>query len=304
MPLWFQFRSLAGITRTCRTIAQSARFLSGSYWNVSFISGHNVLPNHQFGFRAAHSTSHQLNRVVRHVKNRRIVYWDASFGRRKGFCSGTMHFYINSFSGVARSLSVIFLFVCLRVPCCLQLFITSSLRMPPLSMGDWARYICQWHCTICVQFRPNGWTSGAARLTDWLHQTMEDKGDLSITQVTYFTRCWSPLRLSSFGIVLNWQKLPWTPEYKYLWVTLDKRLTFASHTAKSIETWFNCATSYHAQKKSFKSSRASVKIIKISSLAIFDIWSPPGDQMSFRLLAKNLLFYKNCIFSQQIFVVL
>jgi hypothetical protein len=37
----------------------------------AFISGHNVLPNHQFGFRAAHSTSHQLNRVVRHVKNRR-----------------------------------------------------------------------------------------------------------------------------------------------------------------------------------------------------------------------------------------
>jgi hypothetical protein len=37
----------------------------------TFISGHNVLPNHQFGFRAAHSTSHQLNRVVRHVRDRR-----------------------------------------------------------------------------------------------------------------------------------------------------------------------------------------------------------------------------------------
>jgi hypothetical protein len=37
----------------------------------AFISGHNILPNHQFGFRAAHSTSHQLNRVVRHVKNTR-----------------------------------------------------------------------------------------------------------------------------------------------------------------------------------------------------------------------------------------
>jgi hypothetical protein len=36
----------------------------------ALISGHNVLPNHQFGFGAAHSTSHQLNRVVRHGKNR------------------------------------------------------------------------------------------------------------------------------------------------------------------------------------------------------------------------------------------
>jgi hypothetical protein len=39
----------------------------------TYISGHNILPNHQFGFRAAHSISHQLNRVVRHVKNRRAL---------------------------------------------------------------------------------------------------------------------------------------------------------------------------------------------------------------------------------------
>jgi hypothetical protein len=37
----------------------------------TFVSIQNVLPNHQFGFRAAHSTSHQLNRVVRHVENNR-----------------------------------------------------------------------------------------------------------------------------------------------------------------------------------------------------------------------------------------
>jgi hypothetical protein len=36
-----------------------------------FVSTQNVLPNHQFGIRAAHSTSHQLNRVVRHCKNKR-----------------------------------------------------------------------------------------------------------------------------------------------------------------------------------------------------------------------------------------
>jgi hypothetical protein len=37
----------------------------------AFIFGHNVPPNSQFDFRAAHSTSYQLKRVVRHVKNRR-----------------------------------------------------------------------------------------------------------------------------------------------------------------------------------------------------------------------------------------
>jgi hypothetical protein len=37
------------------------------------------------------------------------------------------------------------------------------------------------------------------------------------------------------GIVLNEKEVPWTPEDKFLEVTRDKRLTFASHTAKSIE---------------------------------------------------------------------
>jgi hypothetical protein len=44
----------------------------------TFVSTQNVLPNHQFGFRAAHSTSHQLNRVVRHVKNK--IGWSQSTG--------------------------------------------------------------------------------------------------------------------------------------------------------------------------------------------------------------------------------
>jgi hypothetical protein len=38
----------------------------------TFVSTQNVLPNHQFGFRSVHSTSHQVNRVVRHVKNRKF----------------------------------------------------------------------------------------------------------------------------------------------------------------------------------------------------------------------------------------
>jgi hypothetical protein len=37
----------------------------------TFVSTQNVLPNHQFGFQVPHFTSQQLNRVVRHVKNKR-----------------------------------------------------------------------------------------------------------------------------------------------------------------------------------------------------------------------------------------
>jgi hypothetical protein len=65
---------------------------------------------------------------------------------------------------------------------------------------------------------------------------MEDrKVNASKTQATYFTRCWSPSRLRSTRILLNDQEVSWSSEVKYLRVTLDKRLTFASHTTKSIE---------------------------------------------------------------------
>jgi hypothetical protein len=71
-------------------------------------------------------------------------------------------------------------------------------------------------------------------LTDYFKR-WKIKVNSSKTQAICFTRCWSPLRLPSFVIVLNKQEIPWTPEVKYLGVTFDKRLTFASHTAKPIE---------------------------------------------------------------------
>jgi hypothetical protein len=71
-------------------------------------------------------------------------------------------------------------------------------------------------------------------LTDYFKR-WKIKVNSSKTQAIYFTRCWSPLRLPSFGIVFNGQEIPWNPEVKYLGVTLDNRLTFASLMAKSIE---------------------------------------------------------------------
>jgi hypothetical protein len=45
-----------------------------------FISTGNILPDHQFGFRVAHSTSHLLRRVVRHVKAKRSLRVPESTG--------------------------------------------------------------------------------------------------------------------------------------------------------------------------------------------------------------------------------
>jgi hypothetical protein len=64
-------------------------------------------------------------------------------------------------------------------------------------------------------------------LTDYFKRWKINGSSLK-TQAIYFTRCWSTLRLPSFGIVLNGQEIPLTPEVKYLGVPLDKRLSFAS----------------------------------------------------------------------------
>jgi hypothetical protein len=71
-------------------------------------------------------------------------------------------------------------------------------------------------------------------LTDYFKR-WKIKVNLSKTQAIYFTRCWSALRPPYFGIVLNDHEILWALEVKYLVVTLDKRLTFASHMAKSIK---------------------------------------------------------------------
>jgi hypothetical protein len=49
------------------------------------------------------------------------------------------------------------------------------------------------------------------------------------TQAIYFTR-WTSSRIK-----LDDQEIPWSPEVKYLGLYFDKRITFASHTAKSMK---------------------------------------------------------------------
>jgi hypothetical protein len=55
------------------------------------------------------------------------------------------------------------------------------------------------------------------------------------TQAIYFTRCWSPRKLPTAHIRVESHPIPWSTKVKYLGVTLDKRLTFADHRARSIE---------------------------------------------------------------------
>jgi hypothetical protein len=141
-PLWFQFRSLIGITRTRWTIAQpaflapSTRFLSGSFWDVSMRL----------------SPAITLSRIINLVLGWHIQLFISSIellgilrteGYKEGILGcffwtwkrllilyGTMHFYelytrvkmtaLSKLVSVSPNrLSVIFLLVCHRVPFCL-----------------------------------------------------------------------------------------------------------------------------------------------------------------------------------------
>jgi hypothetical protein len=90
----------------------------------TFVSTQKVLPNHQFGFRAAHSTSYQLNRVVWHVTNMRsqgqstgMLGHHAIFHKLfQGGCNIFIARIIHSFQVDPSRPSVIFHLAYLRVP--------------------------------------------------------------------------------------------------------------------------------------------------------------------------------------------
>jgi hypothetical protein len=66
-----------------------------------FISANNILPDHRFGFRMAHSTSHQLKRVACYFLISKKL--STRFGMR--------FFFINFLRGAVTSLWLIFYFL-------------------------------------------------------------------------------------------------------------------------------------------------------------------------------------------------
>jgi hypothetical protein len=66
------------------------------------------------------------------------------------------------------------------------------------------------------------WAPIAIQLIDGLLRTIDVKLDAG-------------LQGDFLALALNGQEVPWSSEVKYLGVTLDKSLTFATHTAKLIE---------------------------------------------------------------------
>jgi hypothetical protein len=69
-------------------------------------------------------------------------------------------------------------------------------------------------------------------------------------QAIYFTGCWSTRKLPTAHIRVGDHPIPWSTKVKYLGVTLNKRLTFAGHMARSIEKAFRILYCIHFSKVS------------------------------------------------------
>jgi hypothetical protein len=235
-----------------------------------FISENNIIPSHQFGFRAAHSASHQLNRVVRHVKNNRniqprprstgMILLDVEKAFDSVWHEALLHKLINKGCDIflakiicsflrertfqvriGKSLSDTYNIPygvpqgAILSPTLYNIFTSDA---PAAEDGcematfadDTAVFVSSYEPTVVCDCLQKQLDSLSNYFKSW-----KIKINPSKTQAIYFTRCFSALRLPSSRIVLDGQEIPWSEEVKYLGIHLDKRLTFACHTAKSIE---------------------------------------------------------------------
>jgi hypothetical protein len=129
-----------------------------------FLSNHNLLPHYQFGFRVAHSASHQLNRVVRHIKTNResqkstgMEFLDV----KKAFDSVWPY----SLWGSKRCHIVSFPIE----------FLHSWFA---LEQREWNCHIYRWYCDLCVQRRSRGgmqYTAMTPRFSFHVLQAVKDK---------------------------------------------------------------------------------------------------------------------------------
>jgi hypothetical protein len=231
-----------------------------------FLNDNNLLPNHQFGFRAAHSAAHQLNRVVGHIKTNRssqkstgMVFLDVEKAFDSVWHAGLLHKLLISNCRLYLAKIIASFLSGRSFHVCVNKSISSSHPIPygvpqgailspslynfftadsPLGDECETATFADDTAIYMSDGNPNVVCTALQRHLDTLSSYFKQwkiKINPSKTQAIYFTRCWAPRKLPSTNIKIDGHPITWASEVKYLGVTLDKTLTFASHTAKSVE---------------------------------------------------------------------
>ena len=237
-----------------------------------FISSNNILPHHQFGFRRAHSAAHQLRRVVKHIKDARnsvarrtsrvplstgmllldvekafdSVWHEALLHKllQRGcdiflarlifsFLKGrTFQVSIGNFKSSSHNIPYGVPQGAILSPTLYNIFtsdVPSSLYCGTATFADDTAIFASGQTPLLIQ---EDLQSHLNSISEYCNK-WKIKINASKTQAIYFSR--ATKNIPQNDIVLDGNSIPWSEEVKYLGVTLDKRLTFQSHTSKSIE---------------------------------------------------------------------
>jgi Reverse transcriptase (RNA-dependent DNA polymerase) len=235
---------------------------------TNFIMSNSILPNHQFGFRKAHSTAHQLRRVVKNIKdarNSRFRRVPCSTGMllldvEKAFDS-VWHealLYKLIMKGCDLYLARLILsFLKNRtfqvrvdgvdsILCGIPYGVPQGAILSPTLYNIFTSDIPTSEFCKTATFADDTALYASDLNPDLVCDALQDQIDnvsnyfkdwkikvnAEKTQAIYFSRCTKNLPTSKLKI--NDIEVPWTPTVKYLGVYLDKRLTFACHISESL----------------------------------------------------------------------
>lgn len=225
----------------------------------SHISAHSLLKDEQFGFRAGHSTNHQLVRVCNYIKEalkKKHSTGMVTFDIEKAFDSvwhkGLLHklfilkfplylikiiqsflskrsFYVsinNHKSNIFQILAGVPQGSVLS-PTLYNIF-TSDLNITKSEKAFFADDTCLYKSAKSPGKIIKNLNAASKQLTDystkWKIKLNDDK-----TNATFFTRRTAQKWLPSEGITIRNSQIAWKNSIKYLGVPLDKTLTFRPH---------------------------------------------------------------------------
>ncbi len=237
-----------------------------------FISTNNIIPQHQFGFRRAHSAAHQLRRVVKNIKEARdakirgtsrvslstgMLLLDVEKAFDSVWHEALLHKLLQRGCDIFLA-RLIFSFLKGRTFQVKIGNITSNSHSIPYGVPQGAILSPTLYNIFTSDVPTSSFCKTATFADDTAIFSSSQTPDLvqidlqhhldsisdyckdwkikinaTKTQAIYFSRATKNVPQSN--IVLDGNSIPWSNEVKYLGVHLDKRLTFATQVSKSIE---------------------------------------------------------------------
>lgn len=224
------------------------------------IRENEIIPNTQFGFRAQHSTSHQLLRITNNIKsnysNKKstgMVLMDIEKAFDSVWHKGLLFKLIKcNFPGYLTLLIKSFLEdrkfqVHLRMavsqsfqipagvpqgsvlsPTLYNIFTSDIINLPECNIAMFADDTAIFTSSTDPEIIQDNLNSSLDLILQY-YKKWKIKINVSKTQAIYFTKRRARRFLPNMDLIVDNNSIPWSNEVKYLGIVLDKKLTFKNH---------------------------------------------------------------------------